>query len=114
MRHDLRLRHASRFTTAAPSLPVWIAEAKSCLGRTSPRGGLNASGVDQHKDAAYAILVEPRGVNAPTKEERMVLATGKAEDFERFWSIFSTKGADKRKQYGSKSAHVFRDPNEPD
>ena len=29
-------------------------------------------------------------------------------------SIFSTKGAEKRKQHGSKGAHVFRDPNEAD
>ena len=28
--------------------------------------------------------------------------------------MFSTKGAEKRKQYGSKGALVFRDPNEGD
>jgi hypothetical protein len=44
----------------------------------------------------------------------MVLATAKIADFDRFWNIFSTKGAEKRKQYGSKGAHVFRDPNESD
>ena len=27
---------------------------------------------------------------------------------------YSTKGAEKRKQHGSKGAHVFRDPNESD
>jgi hypothetical protein len=42
----------------------------------------------------------------------MILATSKFEDFDRFWSTFSTKGAEKRKQYGSKGSHVFRDPNE--
>ena len=42
----------------------------------------------------------------------MVLATAKAEDFDRFWNAFSTKGAEKRKQHGSKGATVFRDPNE--
>jgi hypothetical protein len=42
----------------------------------------------------------------------MILTTAKAEDFDRFWNTFSTKGAEKRKQYGSKGASVFRDPNE--
>ena len=44
----------------------------------------------------------------------MILATSKFEVFDRFWSTFSTKGAEKRKQYGSKGSHVFRDPNEDD
>ncbi|MFL6005851.1 MAG: hypothetical protein ACJ744_06370 [Gaiellaceae bacterium] len=44
----------------------------------------------------------------------MILATTQVEDFDRFLDIFSTKGADKRKQHGSKGATVFRDPNEPD
>ena len=42
----------------------------------------------------------------------MVLATSKIEDFDRFWNTFSTKGAEKRKQHGSKGSHVFRDPND--
>ena len=42
----------------------------------------------------------------------MILTTAKTEDFDRFWSAFSTKGAEKRKQYGSKGSHVFRDPND--
>jgi heme-degrading monooxygenase HmoA len=49
-----------------------------------------------------------------TKEERVVLATVKIEDFDRFWGTFSTKGAEKRKQHGSKGSHVFRDPNDDD
>jgi hypothetical protein len=44
----------------------------------------------------------------------MVLATAKVEDFERWWETFSTKGAEKRGQHGSKGAHAFRDPNDPD
>ncbi len=44
----------------------------------------------------------------------MILATAKIEDFDRFWSAFSTKGAEKREQYGSKGSRVFRDPNEDD
>ena len=44
----------------------------------------------------------------------MILATAKVEDFDRFVSVFSTKGADKRKQHGCKGSAVFRDPNEDD
>jgi hypothetical protein len=44
----------------------------------------------------------------------MILSTVKVEDFDRFWNTFSTKGAEKRKQHGSKGAHVFRDPNDVD
>jgi hypothetical protein len=42
----------------------------------------------------------------------MVLSTVKVEDFDRFMSTFSTKGAEKRKQHGSKGSHVFHDPND--
>jgi hypothetical protein len=42
----------------------------------------------------------------------MVLSTVRIQDFDRFWSTFSTKGAEKRKQHGSKGSHVFRDPND--
>jgi hypothetical protein len=44
----------------------------------------------------------------------MILATANVEDFDRFVKIFSTKGAEKRKQHGSKGSTVFRDPNEDD
>jgi len=44
----------------------------------------------------------------------MMLATTKVEDFDRFQEIFSTKGAVKRQQHGSKGSIVFRDPNEDD
>ena len=44
----------------------------------------------------------------------MLLATTQVEDFDRFLKIFSTKGAEKRKQHGSKGSAVFRDPNEAD
>ena len=42
----------------------------------------------------------------------MILSTAKIEDFDRFWNIFSTKGAEKRKQHGSKGSYVFRDPDD--
>ena len=42
----------------------------------------------------------------------MLLATTTVEDYERFVEIYSTEGADKRRQHGSKGSTVFRDPNE--
>jgi hypothetical protein len=44
----------------------------------------------------------------------MILATTKVEDFDRFWAAFSTTGAEKRRQHGSRGSRVFRDPNEDD
>ncbi|MEP7225087.1 MAG: hypothetical protein ABI783_09040 [Actinomycetota bacterium] len=44
----------------------------------------------------------------------MLLATTKVEDVDHWIEIFSTKAAEKRKQHGSKSSTVFRDPNEED
>lgn len=44
----------------------------------------------------------------------MILATTTVEDYDRFASIFSTKGAEKRRQHGSKGSRVFRDPNQED
>jgi hypothetical protein len=44
----------------------------------------------------------------------MLLATTQVEDFDQFHEIFSTTGADKRRQHGSKGATVFRDPIESD
>jgi hypothetical protein len=42
----------------------------------------------------------------------MVLATAKIEDFDRFLTTFTNKGAEKRKQHGSQGSQVFRDPND--
>jgi hypothetical protein len=42
----------------------------------------------------------------------MILTTVKIEDFDRFWNTFSTKGAEKRREHGSKGAQVFRDPDD--
>jgi hypothetical protein len=42
----------------------------------------------------------------------MLLATTKVEDVDRFLNVFSTKGAEKRKEHGSKGSTVFRDPSE--
>ena len=42
----------------------------------------------------------------------MILSTVRVEDVDRFWSVFSTKGAEKRRALGSQGSHVFRDPND--
>jgi quinol monooxygenase YgiN len=42
----------------------------------------------------------------------MLLATTKVDNFDQFVKVFSTTGAEKRKQHGSKGSTVFRDPNE--
>jgi len=44
----------------------------------------------------------------------MLLVTTTVEDFDRFTEVFSTKGAEKRAEHGSKGVEVFRDPNEED
>jgi len=44
----------------------------------------------------------------------MLLATTQIEDMDRFLEVFSTEGAEKRKEHGSKGALVFRDPSEED
>jgi len=44
----------------------------------------------------------------------MLLATTQVENVDHFIKVFSTKGAAKRKQHGSKGCTVFRDPTEQD
>jgi hypothetical protein len=44
----------------------------------------------------------------------MILATTTVEELDRFKRIFSTKGADKRREHGSKGAIAFSDPNQAD
>jgi hypothetical protein len=44
----------------------------------------------------------------------MFLATTTVEDYDRFVKTFSTKGAEKRSEHGSKGSKVFRDPNQED
>jgi hypothetical protein len=44
----------------------------------------------------------------------MILLTTQVEDFDRFLEIFSTKGAEKRKEHGSKGSTVYHDPSQGD
>jgi quinol monooxygenase YgiN len=38
----------------------------------------------------------------------MVLAKARIGDFDQFWSTFTTRGAEKRSEHGSRGAQVFR------
>ena len=38
----------------------------------------------------------------------MILSNVEVEDFDRFWSTFSSKGLAKRKEHGSRGVTVFR------
>src|SRR4051812_22723891 len=62
---------------------------------------------------ALDIGADPRR-RASVGGEHMLLATTTIGDFDQFEAIFSTKGADKRREHGSKGAVVFRDPNQDD
>src|SRR5204863_6986846 len=57
---------------------------------------------------------DPTAQRTPEEEKRLLLATTKVEDVDRFLRTFSTKGAEKRQQHGSKGSTVFRDPAEED
>jgi hypothetical protein len=61
-----------------------------------------------------AVRRTERTDHPPEEEHTMILATTKVEDYDRFIDIFSTKGAEKRAEHGSKGATVFRDPSEAD
>jgi hypothetical protein len=43
----------------------------------------------------------------------MIVTIAKVADFDQFLKTFSTKGAEKRKEHGSKGSQVFRDPMTP-
>jgi hypothetical protein len=43
----------------------------------------------------------------------MIVTIAKVADFDQFLKTFSTKGAEKRKEHGSKGSQVFRDPDDP-
>ncbi len=42
----------------------------------------------------------------------MVLARAKIGDFDQFWSVFSTAGAEHRRKFGSHGAKVFRNADD--
>jgi quinol monooxygenase YgiN len=44
----------------------------------------------------------------------MILATTRFADWDRFWSVFSTVGAEKRAEHGCKGALAYRDDDATD
>lgn len=44
----------------------------------------------------------------------MLLARVTIGDFDRFWSTFTSAGAEQRRRYGCSGARVFRDVDRPD
>jgi hypothetical protein len=47
------------------------------------------------------------------EEDEMLLARVRIGDFDEFWSVFTTKGADHRRTYGSAGARVLRNLDDP-
>ena len=95
--------------------------SRAAATRLGLRARPRSRGIGHSPDAARPSGTQTRltiGAD-PRRGERqrrsaMILATTTVEDFDRFVEIFSTKGAEKRKQHGSKGSTVFRDPNEDD
>ena len=96
---------ASRCTSRRPEA------AGSRSSRASARS-IRKSAWSEHRLSPADPRVHPN--DAPRKENNMLLATTQVEDLDRFMNIFSTQGAEKRKQHGSKGATIFRDPSEED
>jgi heme-degrading monooxygenase HmoA len=44
----------------------------------------------------------------------VILARAKIGDFDQFWSVFTTRGAEHRRKYGSAGARVLRNRDEAD
>ena len=99
---------------------MYIAQARGgrfeiveSLGRDGSAGAPRGH-AGPHRLRADDGAATQRRTHIERKEIAMLLATTQVEDFDRFLEIFSTKGAEKRKQHGSKGALVFRDPSEDD
>ncbi len=73
-----------------------------------------SAGAERRGPVARGGLMQRSFTPTHNRRHDMMLATTKVEDFDRFLEVFSTKGAEKRKQHGSKGAAVFRDPLEAD
>lgn len=42
----------------------------------------------------------------------MILATVRVDEFDRFWSVFTTDGAEQRRKFGSRGAKVLRNSDD--
>src|SRR4051794_38281144 len=96
-------RSARSFSSRSPILP-WPPTMTTFTGRQYP-----PSLAPRHAARIGSIR---RGA-VRLEEALMILGTAKVDDFDRFWQIFSTKGAELRKEHGSRGAQVFRDREDP-
>jgi hypothetical protein len=101
----------------SPKLHVSAGTPRGRQGTYPPDGSLTINdGAPRQDQRAYTRLTSSveRRRREPQRRRELILATTKVEDFDRFLKVFSTKGAEKRKQHGSNGSTVFRDPNEDD
>ena len=113
--------------TAGASRPAHLREGRACAAAPPRRSGPSSTrSCTRHRAFARCGPGLPRWETRPRHRRRaaapgtteegttMLLATTAVEDYDRFVKIFSTKGAEKRKQHGSQGATVFRDPTQED
>ena len=81
---------------------MYIAQARS--GRFEIVESLGAIDPQEPRSSTPALTAVITSHQRPRKENHMLLATTQIEDFDRFLQVFSTAGADKRRQHGSKGA----------
>lgn len=105
-----RIRHSRRSENTSRTILFWNGSSlrpgsRSRIGRSAPadRSLRRAPGADRLDSGSHF---------QPKEAVTMVLSTAKVEDFDRFLETFTTKGAEKRKEHGSRGSHVFRDPND--
>ena len=99
---------ALRRAAAAAGRPASIVNIGTHAG-VRPKGSsipYAASKAALHHVTKLLALSLGAQAQAPARPQ---IATTKVEDFDRFLHVFSTKGAVKRKEHGSKGATVFRD-----
>jgi hypothetical protein len=109
--HERGVRSGAPWRDRSTTYPLASKGSWCDFANTSTvRGPSKPPGCGSRRCRAPAVSMRMTPLNGGRTE--MVLATAKIEDFDRFWRAFSTKGAEKRKQHGSKGSHVFRDPND--
>jgi hypothetical protein len=60
-----------------------------------------------------ASLLIRFGNSSSTGRTDVIVTIAKVADFDQFLKTFSSKGAEKRKEHGSKGSQIFRDPDDP-
>src|SRR5215212_2376306 len=84
------------------------------MGSSPDAGGRRRTQTPWHASRSAGDPHRRRTFAPARRSLTMILATTQIEDVDRFLDVFSTKGAEKRAQHGSKGSTVFRDPTEQD